>query len=81
MIGPKVAPDPASAKLSPLLKRPGWRVRLAFFPADPNAEEPDYELGMLLLDNGVSRDMLIDYGDYTIRAKLDDIEPLAKPRC
>jgi hypothetical protein len=25
--------------------------------------------------------MLIDYGDYSIRAKLDDIEPMSKPSC
>jgi hypothetical protein len=81
VIGPKVEPDPEAAKKSPLLNRPGWRVRLAFFPADPKAEKPDYELGMLLLDNGVSRDMVIDYGDYAIRAKLDDIEALPKPGC
>src|SRR5882724_7848538 len=72
VIGPKVAPDPEAAKKSPLLNRPGWRVRLAFFPADQKAEKPEYELSMLLLDNGVSRDMVIDYGDYSIRAKLDD---------
>jgi hypothetical protein len=81
VIGAKVEPDAAAAEKSPLLNRPGWRVRLAFFPADPKAEKPDYELGMLLLDNGVSRDMLIDYGEYTIRAKLDDIEALPKPGC
>jgi len=81
VIGPKVAPDAAAAKKSPLLNRPGWRVRLAFFPADPKTEKPDYELGMLLLDNGVSRNMVIDYGDYAIRANLDDIEPVAKPHC
>jgi len=81
VIGPKVEPDAEAAKKSPLLNRPGWRVRLAFFPADPKAEKPDYELGMLLLDNGVSHDMVIDYGDYAIRAKLDDIEALPKPGC
>jgi hypothetical protein len=81
VIGPKVEPDADAAKKSPLLNHPGWRVRLAFFPADPKVEKPDYELGMLLLDNGVSRDMLIDYGDYAIRAKLDDIEALSKPHC
>jgi EipB-like len=81
VIGPKVEPDAEAVKKSPLLNRPGWRVRLAFFPADPKAEKPDYELGMLLLDNGVSRDMVIDYGDYSIRAKLDDIEALPKPGC
>src|SRR5215469_1878189 len=81
VIGVKVTADPAAATRSPLLERPGWRVRLAFFPADANAEKPDYELGMRLLDNGVSQDMVIDYGEYSIRAKLDDIEPLAKPNC
>lgn len=81
VIGPKIEPDAEAAKKSPLLSRPGWRVRLAFFPADPKAEKPDYELGMLLLDNGVSRDMVIDYGDYAIRAKLDDIEALPQPHC
>jgi EipB-like len=70
-----------TAQPSPLLERPGWHVRLAFFPADAAAEEPDYELGMVLLDDGVSRDMVIDYGDYTIRAKLDEIEALTKPSC
>lgn len=80
-IGLKVTPDPVAATRSSLLERPGWRIRLAFFPVDASAEKPDYELGMRLLDNGVSQDMLIDYGDYSIHAKLDDIEPLSKPGC
>ena len=89
VIGPKIEPkvdaknasDPKDPLNSPILQKPGWRMRLAFFPADPKEEKPDYELGMLLLDNGVSRDMVIDYGDYTIKAKLDTIEPLPKPHC
>ena len=81
VIGVKLTADPAAATRSPLLERPGWRVRLAFFPVDASAEKPDYELGMRLLDNGVSQDMVIDYGEYSIRAKLDDIEPLSKPNC
>ena len=80
-IGVRLTADPAAAVRSPLLERPGWRVRLAFFPVDANAEKPDYELGMRLLDNGVSQDMVIDYGEYSIRAKLDDLEPLTKPNC
>ncbi len=64
-----------------LLKRPSWRVRLAFFPADNKSGQPDYELGMKLLDNGVSQDMSLDYSDYVIRAKLDEIEALPRPTC
>jgi len=66
---------------SALLKRPSWRVRLAFFPADDKSGQPDYELGMKLLDNGVSQDMSLDYSDYVIRAKLDEIEALPRPTC
>jgi hypothetical protein len=71
----------ANSLNDPVLQRPGWKVRLAFFPADLKSDEPDYELGMLLLDNGVSRDMDINYGDYTIKAKLKKIEALGKPHC
>ena len=52
-IGTKITGDATTPVQSPLLQRPGWRVRLAFFPADSSVEKPDYELGMLLLDNGV----------------------------
>lgn len=81
VIGPKIEPDAAGVGKSPLLNIAGWRMRLAFFPSDPKQEAPDYELGMLLLDNGVSRNMVIDYGDYAITASLDDIEAIKKPGC
>jgi hypothetical protein len=87
VIGPELKPgEGAKGKdekppKSPLLNRPSWRMRLAFFPADNKVEQPDYELGQRLLDNGVSQDMTIDYSDYIIRARLDDIEPLPKPNC
>jgi hypothetical protein len=86
VIGPALKPAGGKAPKpfnSPLLQRPSWQIRLAFFPADAKADqtEPDYELSMRLLDNGVSQDMKLDYGDYIIRAKLDEIEPLPKPGC
>jgi len=94
VIGPRIDPgaagDNASAATasnkdkrlkSMLIERPSWRVRLAFFPADAKSDEPDYELGMRLFDNGVSGDMSLDYSDYVIRAKLDEIEPLSRPAC
>jgi EipB-like len=65
----------------PLLDRPSWRMRLAYFLPDPDAEEPDYEESIRLLDNGIMQDMLLDYGDYIIRAKLDEIVSLPRPAC
>lgn len=66
---------------SPLLQRPSWRVHLAFFPADITVDKPDFELTMRLLDNGISGDTVLDYGDFAIKAKLDEIESLPKPAC
>jgi len=66
---------------SPLLDRPSWHMRLGFFPAESKAEEPDYELSMRLMDNGVSQSMALDYGDYVVDARLDHIEPLPRPSC
>ena len=66
---------------NPLLARPSWRMRLAFFPPDSSADKPDYELGMRLLDNGVSRDLVLDYGAFAIKAKLDEVQALPKPNC
>jgi hypothetical protein len=86
VIGPQLKPDakPSKPLDNPLLQRPSWRVSLAFFPADSNkgdTETPDYQLTMRLLDNGVSQDMTLDYGDYMLKARLDDIEALPKPSC
>ena len=66
---------------SPLLARPSWHVHLAFFPSDAHVDHPDYEIGMRLLDNGISRDMVLDYGDFALRAKLGKLEALPKPSC
>jgi EipB-like len=81
VISRRLAAPLAAAAKSPLLDRPGWRIQLAFFPADPEALTPDYEIGMDLLDNGVSRNLSIDYGDYTIRGTLKTIDPLPRPSC
>jgi hypothetical protein len=72
-LGPKIAAD--------LAKGPSWRVRMAFFKLEEQAAEPEYETSMRLLDNGVGLDFLFDYKDFSIRAELEQLEALPKPRC
>jgi len=84
VLGPKLDPKahPASETVkSPLIDRPSWNVRMAFFPDSSKDENPDYELGMRLMDNGIASEMTIDYGDYVIKAKLKEIQALPKPNC
>jgi hypothetical protein len=66
---------------NPLLRNRWWPIRLAFFPADSQSPQPDYELGMDLQDNGVARELILDYGNFVVRAKLESLEPMPKPHC
>lgn len=59
----------------------GWRVRMAIFPETSQEEEPDYEIQMDLLNNGVARTMRLDYGDFILDASLRDIEQTTPPQC
>ncbi len=64
-----------------LTNRPSWYMRLAFFPLKDSKSEPDYELGMRVFDNGVGDDFELDYGTFTVKAKIERIEALERPRC
>lgn len=73
----------ADSRIDPALrKRPGWKVRMAFFPLnDPEAEGADYEMDALLLDNGVIDDMRIEYRDFTVTQDLTALEPMPNVNC
>ncbi|MDE1146631.1 MAG: cell envelope integrity EipB family protein [Azospirillaceae bacterium] len=64
-----------------LHKDKAWPVHLAFFPNDEQQALPDYDTAMMLMDNGIVQSMLIDYGDFKVRAELVALEPLPKPAC
>ena len=66
----------------PLLKgKTVWPVRMAFFPLKSDAAQPEYEMSLRLLQNGVAESMQIDYGDFTVNAVLEKIEALPKSGC
>jgi len=58
-----------------------WMVHLAFFPASKDEDQPEYEMTVELLANGVARAITLDYGDFTVHGKLASIEDLPKPKC
>jgi len=65
-----------------LRNQPAWGVRLAFFAAgDQGTANPEYELALDLLGNGIARSMLLDYGDFAVDARLVQIQALPRPRC
>lgn len=68
-------------ELGPLVKRPGWTVRLAFYPVDSRSAAPEYEVQAEILDNGVTPKMELIFSDFTAIQKLEKIEALKRPDC
>ena len=58
-----------------------WGVRFAFFAAGDQGAQPEYELALDLLANGIARSMLLDYGDFAVDARLIQLQALPRPKC
>ena len=77
----KHLPAIANAKALDGLK--SWPVSISYFEegADRKDAAPSYELAFLYFDNGVSRRLFIDYGDFAIRGTLKDLTFLEPAKC
>ena len=74
-------PSPGAAEAWPILRRPGWLMRVAFFAPDATDGRATYSFRVHMTDNGVAQDMLLDYGAFTVTGTLKAVEPLERPEC
>jgi hypothetical protein len=60
-----------------------WPISIGYFEprSDHSDAVPVYELSFLFFENGVSRDLYIDYGEFAIRGELKEITFLAPSKC
>lgn len=77
----KTLPSVANAQSLDGLK--SWPVSISYFDPDKDKGDsvPAYELAFLFFENGVSRRLFIDYGEFAIRGTLKDITFLDSPKC
>lgn len=74
--------EPQSDSPVPLYgERRSWPLKLAYFTHGKDTPEPLFELAMRLNEVGISDDMVIDYGRFSLNAKLKQVEALPKPNC
>lgn len=73
-------PVPSAAPLDDLRS---WPVSISYFEAGADKKDavPSYELAFLYFENGVSRRLFIDYGDFAIRGNLKEITFLEPGKC
>lgn len=65
-----------------LEKLESWPISISYFDTDEETKEtPVYQLNFRLYTNGVSRELLIDYGDFAIKGVLSSLEFMPSSEC
>jgi hypothetical protein len=90
VIGPPAAdapadPDePAAAGAELLAGHRHWPVTISYFAlaaARGGDQTPEYQMSFLLYDNGITRRLRLDYGDFVLRGSLARLESVAVTAC
>jgi hypothetical protein len=71
-----LASDPEFKPLDKLRNVQFWPVDIAYFDesnATDGEDTPDYRISFKLYENGLTRDLLMDYGDFAIKGRLVDL--------
>jgi len=85
-IGPRV-PAGTDTKLEAVAREKGlgelasWPVSIGYFEDKGGDLAPSYQIDFRLYENGVSRELLIDYGGFSIHGTLTSLEYLKAPEC
>jgi hypothetical protein len=85
-IGKPVAPGTdekleAPAKEKGLAELVSWPVSIGYFEPKGGDLTPSYQIDFRLYANGVSRELLIDYGDFSVHGTLTSLEYLKAEEC
>jgi EipB-like len=73
--------DAGIGKAWPLLAGTGYsNVQLAFFPSSDETALPESEQQLLMFDNGITSELVFDYGTFSVAGKLKELKRL-KPSC
>ncbi len=74
--------DTANPVAAELKKFPSWPVSIGYYSTeDSNAETPVYQINFQMYENGVSTDLVMDYGTFALVGKLSHLEILKPDVC
>lgn len=75
--------DDDRSRIAGLEKLPSWPMLVSYFEplSLPGEVVPAYEMGFRMFENGVVRDLRIDYGDFALDGELSKLEYLELTAC
>jgi hypothetical protein len=82
-IGHPIA-DPAVEKAAHIAELDNirrWPVSISYFEGGKKDDAPSYILSFDLYENGISRALRLDYGDFVLAGEMSSLELLSEPAC
>ena len=78
-------PDDAAASNPALAGLKRWPVTISYFeqgaPNPTGEQTPVYSIGFELYENGISRALTLDYGDFVVTGVMSQLDMKAAPAC
>jgi EipB-like len=71
-----------TGELAALSAFAAWPMSVSYFPAEAKSDDqPQYQANFLMLENGISTELIMDYGTYSLKGKLTKLELLKAEVC
>ena len=87
-IAPDAKPEDAAAGKDELAALPRWPVTISYFDKaakksddEPSEQTPIYAITFEMYENGISRSLKLDYGDFVIDGKMSSLEVKPAKAC
>jgi hypothetical protein len=87
-IAPEAKPEDAAAGKDELAGLPRWPVTISYFDKgakkaddEPSEQTPVYAITFEMYENGISRSLKLDYGDFIIDGKMSSLEVKPAKAC
>lgn len=58
-----------------------WPVSMAYYDLEDTSDTPKFQARFLLGEDGILRDIVLDYGEFQLDAALETVEPFERPDC
>ena len=74
-------PNEKAAQIDALKSLQRWPVAISYFEPGKRDQQPTYVLSFDLYENGISRALKLDYGDFTLAGEMTELTILPLPNC
>ena len=80
-IGRQRPVEPSDGNQLAVTASKAWPISMAYYNLAEEGDLPEFEVAFLMTEHGVLQELLLDYGDFSLKATLTRFDALTRPAC